>query len=179
MRGILFTEYLEFAASQASEQILDDVLNELAGNITGAYTSVGNYSFEEFAKIHISLTSKLNKSPDEMACQFGIALFARFKELFPAYFKGIGSGIEFLEKVGAHIHEEVKKLYPDAKPPTVFIEEKEGKPVFLVYQSHRPLAAVAQGLASACLQDFGDPYRLGKPVKCDGQTKFPLEPLYD
>ena len=157
MRGILFTEYFDFVASEAGEQVLDEVLGQLDGTITGAYTSVGNYSFSEFAKIHTLLCAKLGASPDDLARQFGTQLLYRFKEMFPAYFKGVESGIAFLEKVGAHIHEEVKKLYPDAQPPEVFIERRDGIPAFLVYQSHRPLAAVAEGLASACLKDFGDP----------------------
>ena len=177
MRGILFTEYFDFVASEAGEQILDEVLSELDGDVTGAYTSVGNYSFSEFAKIHTSLCTKLNASSEDLARQFGTQLLYRFKELFPAYFAGVESGVAFLEKVGAHIHEEVKKLYPDARPPEISIERRAGVPAFLVYQSHRPLAAVAEGLASACLKEFGDPIRLG-PLSRRGDTvKFPLESI--
>lgn len=175
MRGILFTEYFDFAASRAGEDVLDEVLRALEGSITGAYTSVGNYSFSEFAKIHTQLCARLDVSPDDLARQFGELLLSRFKELFPTYFEGVESGIAFLEKVGAHIHEEVVKLYPDARPPVIYIEWKNGAPAFLVYQSHRPLAAVAEGLASACLKDFGDPVRLGPQFVSEGQVKFPLE----
>lgn len=177
MRGILFTEYFEFAVSEAGEQVLDEVLIELGDSITGAYTSVGNYSFSEFAKIHTGLAAKLGVSPDDLARQFGTVLLSRFKELFPDYFEGVESGVAFLEKVGAHIHEEVKKLYPDAKPPEIFVEWQNAVPAFLVYQSHRPLAAVAEGLASACLKDFGDPVRLGPKVQSGDTVKFPLEPI--
>lgn len=175
MRGILFTEYVDFAASHAGESVLDEVLRELEGSITGAYTSVGNYSFSEFAKIHTLLSAKLDVSPDDLARQFGELLLFRFKELFPTYFQGVESGVAFLEKVGTHIHEEVMKLYPDARPPVVYIEWQDDMPAFLVYQSHRPLAAVAEGLASACLRDFGDPVRLGAKFKSEDQVKFPLE----
>lgn len=177
MRGILFTEYFDFVAAEAGEVILEEVLGELEGTITGAYTSVGNYSFAEFAKIHTLLCAKLNASAEDLARQFGVNLLGRFKDLFPAYFEGVESGIAFLEKVGAHIHGEVKKLYPDAKPPEIYVERLNGEPAFLVYQSHRPLAAVAEGLASECLRDFGDPFKLGCKIKSGDKVKFPLESI--
>lgn len=178
MRGLIYTEYFDFVTSEVGDQILEDVLSELEGTITGAYTSVGNYSFAEFASIHKLLSAKLGASPEDLARQFGVSLLHRFKTLFPAYFVGVESGIAFLEKVGAHIHEEVKKLYPDANPPTVDIEYEDGNPAFLVYRSHRPLAAVAEGLASECLRDFGDAFKLGPQLTVGEQVKFPLEPIH-
>lgn len=175
MRGILFTEYFEFAATLVSDEDLETILDELGDAVSGAYTTVGNYSFDEFAIIHTRLAAQLKLRPEELARQFGYALLFRFKELFPDYFKGVPSGIEFLTKVGSHIHEEVKKLYPDARPPEVYLEMDDLAPKTLVYRSHRPLAPVAQGLASACLQEFGDPYRLGTPVTDGDTTRFPLE----
>lgn len=179
MRGIIYTEYFDFVSSKGGEKILEDVLYELEGSITGAYTSVGNYSFSEFAEIHTLICSKLYASPEDLARQFGVTLLHRFKELFPSYFEGVGSGIAFLDKVGSHIHEEVKKLYPDAKPPEVYIERRDGIPAFLVYQSHRPLAPVAEGLASECLKDFGDAIKLGPQMKVGNQVKFSLESIRD
>lgn len=179
MRGIIYTEYFDFVASEAGDEILEDVLGELEGTITGAYTSVGNYSFSEFASIHTLLCQKLNASPEDLARQFGANLLHRFKDLFPTYFASVESGIAFLEKVGAHIHGEVKKLYPDAQPPEIFIEYLNGSPAFLVYKSHRPLAAVAEGLASECLRNFGDPIRLGSHQQHGDKVKFPLEPISD
>lgn len=177
MRGILFTEYFDFVAARAGEEILEQVLEELDGAITGAYTSVGNYSFSEFAQIHTLLCGKLDASAEDMAREFGVSLLHRFRDLFPSYFQGVDSGIFFLKKVGAHIHEEVKKLYPDAKPPEITVEEHDGRPAFLVYQSHRPLAPVAEGLASECLSYFGDPFKIGAPKKSGDTVKFPLEPI--
>ncbi len=177
MRGILFTEYFDFAVEKAGEALLDEVLSDLEGDITGAYTSVGNYSFSDFAKIHTLVAAKLDASPEDLARQFGELLLFRFKDLFPAYFTGVESGIVFLEKVGTHIHEEVKKLYPDARPPEIYVEWQNGAPAFLVYQSHRPLAAVAEGLASACLRDFGDSIQLGEKFQSGDKVKFPLEPI--
>lgn len=175
MRGILFTEYLEFANSKASPEMVDMVLTSLEGAVSGAYTSVGNYSFEEFAKIHVALCKQLELEPSVLEEQFGYHLLGRFKAHFPDYFSGVASGLDFLEKVGAHIHEEVKKLYPDSSPPDIVLEAKGEASCRLVYRSHRPLAAVARGLTQACLEHFGDPYRIAGAEKDGDTTIFTLE----
>lgn len=62
MRGILFTENLDFATQQASEADVKEILAQLNGEISGSYTAVGNYSFAEFSKIHVALSSHLKKT---------------------------------------------------------------------------------------------------------------------
>lgn len=177
MRGIIFTEYMDFASNLAGDKALDAVLSGLEGKITGAYTSVGNYSFDEFAVIHGCLSSHLGLDSSVLAYQFGYTLIARFRALFPSYFDGVESGLDFLDKVSVHIHEEVKKLYPDSNPPDILLKRENGQPVELVYQSHRPLAPVAHGLACACLEDFGDPFRISGSVTQGTTTIFKLESL--
>ncbi len=160
MRGILFTEYLDFAASLTSEADVEKNLFDLRDKINGSYTSVGNYSFEEFAHIHVALSEHLKRDPNDIAEQFGKVLLHRFAELFPQYFEGVTSGLDFLDQVGSHIHVEVKKLYPDARPPEIILtEEKDGK-YQLTYRSQRPLAAVARGLTSACLAYFKNAHKI-------------------
>lgn len=175
MRGILFTEYLDFAANIASDEAVENVLTSLEGRIHGSYTAVGNYRFSEFAKIHVALCAHLDRDPNDLARQFGQVLLIRFSELFPGYFEGISSGVNFLEQVGIHIHEEVKKLYPDANPPDVHLFEVTPHSYKLTYKSHRPLASVARGLTEACLEYFNDPHRIVSEAIIDGQTEFILE----
>lgn len=160
MRGILFTEYLDFAANQSSEADVEEILYSLKDKISGSYTSVGNYSFEEFAHIHIALAEHLNRTPNEIAEQFGEQLLQRFSELFPQYFEGVNSGLDFLDQVGSHIHVEVKKLYPDACPPEIILTEDKKGTYSLTYRSQRPLAAVARGLTNACLNYFKNAHKI-------------------
>jgi len=175
MRGIVFTEYLDFAQGLASDEVVDSIITELGTEITGAYTAVGNYSFSEFAAIHVKLADHLSIDADELARRFGYLLLSRFKEIFPLYFEGVTSGLDFLEKVGSHIHGEVRKLYPDASPPNISLRNRGNKTCELVYQSHRPLSAVARGLTEACFDEFGDPYQITKTLSEGNQTIFMLE----
>lgn len=174
MRGIIFTEYMDFVVARIGDEVVDAILLDLEGRITGAYTSVGNYSFDEFAILHGRIVEHMGVEGGDLAFQFGYVLMARFRVIFPDYFEGVKSGLGFLEKVSIHIHEEVKKLYPDSNPPDISIKHKDGNPSELIYRSHRPLAPVAHGMASACLEDFGDPYRIGKATTTGDTTTFEL-----
>lgn len=174
MRGIVFTEYMDFVVSRMGDEAVDAILLGLEGRITGAYTSVGNYSFDEFAILHGQIVESMGVDGGDLAFQFGCFLMSRFKVIFPSYFEGVESGLDFLDKVSLHIHEEVKKLYPDSNPPDIAINREDGIPRELIYRSHRPLAPVAHGMASACLKDFGDPYRIGNATTTGDTTIFEL-----
>lgn len=175
MRGLMFTEYLDYAGSLVSDDVIDTIFNDLGDEVTSAYTAVGNYSFSEFAAIHVKLAEHLGVAPDELARRFGYLLLSRFKAMFPNYFDGVKSGLDFLEKVGAHIHGEVRKLYPDSSPPNISLHRIDESTCELIYRSHRPLAAVAHGLTEACFDEFGDPYKIAE-IKPDGnKTIFVLK----
>jgi hypothetical protein len=175
MRGLMFTEYFDFVGSLSDEDVADDVLNELGDSVTGAYTSVGNYSFDEFAKLHGAISKRLEIESSELARKFGHWLMGRFAVLFPDYLTGVDSGLDFLEKTGAHIHVEVRKLYPDASPPEVVLERIDDNSCKLHYKSHRPLAPVALGLTEACLAHFNDRFRVVNHSTVGDETTFELE----
>lgn len=60
---------------------------------------------------------------------------------------------DFLESVDQVIHIEVKKLYPDAVLPK-FICEREGGNLIMRYESKQAFADLAEGLITACIEDF-------------------------
>lgn len=175
MRGLLFTEYLDFVEGHLGSEALEEVIQDLDGQITAAYTSVGNYSFDEFAVLHGAICTKMKTDAGVLAREYGYHLFGRFGKLFPEYFADVESGLQFLEKLSQHIHEEVKKLYPDARPPEVTLVEGEGGELVLRYISHRPLAPVARGLTDACLDYFGDAHRIVEEQPVDGGMNFILK----
>ncbi len=174
MRGLLFTEYFDFISEFLDADALEDLLETMSGQITGAYTSVGDYSFDEFLKIHTGVCQALDKDSNDLARQFGHFLLQRFKALYPNYFEGVASGLDFLEKVSTHIHMEVRKLYPTANPPDIILD-KLGDKYILRYRSHRPLASVARGLTEACLISFKDPYHITSENHLESETLFTLE----
>ena len=61
MRGLVFSEFLEFVENAAGEDMVEDMLDECDLESGGAYTSVGNYDHGEIIKMVTFLYFKTGK----------------------------------------------------------------------------------------------------------------------
>jgi len=165
MKGIIFTELLDFVERHAGSGALEDILERSGLSTGGAYTSVGNYPHGEAVRIVLAASAELGTPAAELMRQFGRELFARFAERYPQFFTGIGDAPTFLRGIQSHIHDEVVKLYPDASPPRVDASA-DADTLVLDYSSHRPMAAVALGLIEGCVDYFGQ----ALVVRCEGDV---------
>jgi len=156
MKGIIFTELLDFVERHAGSTALEEVLERSALSTGGAYTSVGNYPHEEAVRIVLAASHELGAPAVDLMRQFGRELFSRFFDLYPQFFEAIADAPAFLRGIQTHIHDEVVKLYPEANPPRFEVAAEEDALV-LTYSSHRPMAAVALGLIEGCVAHFGQP----------------------
>ena len=156
MKGLVFTELLEFVERHAGSSKLEEIIESSALSTGGAYTVVGNYPHEEAVSIVLAASNELNAPAADLMRQFGRELFPRFVELYPGFFENIDDAPTFLRGIQTHIHDEVMKLYPESNPPRfeVFTEENA---LVITYSSHRPMAAVALGLIEGCVAHFGQP----------------------
>lgn len=155
MKGIIFTELLDFVERHAGSTALEEVLEQAKLESGGAYTTVGNYPHEEAVSIVLTAAEQLGASAPDLMRQFGRELFPHFVTKFPQFFAGISDSRSFLRGIQTHIHDEVMKLYPDSSPPRFTVEEI-GESMTLTYSSHRPMAMVALGLIEACIDHFGE-----------------------
>ena len=121
----------------------------------GAYTAVGTYDHAELIRLVISLSQETEIPVPDLVRAFGKHLFCRFSELYPQFFSGCESSMDFLPMVESYIHVEVKKLYPDAELPTFENEYQDGV-MKMTYRSKRPFADLAEGLIQACVDHFHD-----------------------
>ena len=131
MKGMLFLSFLDLVESQYGQETLEAILQEVAPDN-------GDVSI-----------SNLTKS-------FGMYHFAEFIAAYPQLFKGLNSSFALLEKVDGFIHEEVKKLYPGARPPKFDFKAIDDNTVELIYQSPRCLGDVAEGLIQGCAAYYGE-----------------------
>ncbi|GAA0283647.1 heme NO-binding domain-containing protein [Alteraurantiacibacter aestuarii] len=155
MKGIIFTELVNFMEEGFGLVFADEVLVEADLPDGGAFTSVGSYPATNALKM-VSIASVKSGVPvDELCQKYGSYLFQRFTVLFPDIMKLYTSVDELLDHVGPHIHEEVRILYPGAKPPSVTTRRENGVLV-VSYQSHRPLAHIAYGLIRQSIEHYGD-----------------------
>lgn len=155
MKGIVFTELIEMVEADLGIEIADKMIGGANTSHAGAYTAVGTYDHAELIQLVISLSEETGVPVTELVRSFGKYLFGRFHVLYPQFFSGSDSAIDFLPLVESYIHVEVRKLYPDAELPAFDCECSDGV-MRMTYRSKRPFADLAEGLILACVEHFND-----------------------
>lgn len=155
MKGIVFTELIEMVETDLGIEIADKMVRGAETSNDGAYTSVGTYDHAELIRLVISLSEETGIAVSDLVRSFGKYLFSRFHELYPQFFVGSNSAIDFLPMVETYVHIEVRKLYPDAELPSFDCDLNDGI-LRMTYTSKRPFADLAEGLILACVDHFND-----------------------
>ena len=179
MKGIVFSEFIEMVESDIGIDVADRMIAGASVSNDGAYTSVGTYDHAELIRLIVSLSKETSSPISELVKAFGKHLFNRLRELYPQFFEGVNSAIEFLPMVETYIHVEVRKLYPDAELPTFECEQVDGD-FRMSYRSNRPFADLAEGMILACVEHFQDALEVNREDQgdCDGtQARFTLTPV--
>ena len=149
MKGLVFTEFVEWIEQTWTSTLADDVLDAATLASGGAYTSVGTYSHAELIELVGHLAQRTGQPAATLVKQFGRALFARLAMGHPNVLVDASSAFALLARLEDHIHPEVRKLYPDAQVPS-FDTRSDGADLVLVYSSRRPFADLAEGLILGC-----------------------------
>jgi hypothetical protein len=164
MKGIVFDEFTEMVEDVFGDEILDDIIEENADNLSsgGAYTSVGTYDHQELVKLVVSLSDRTNTPVPALVKAFGHHLAKAFSTKFKGFFDECDNTFEFLKRIDNHIHVEVHKLYPDAELPKFsFVEDGESK-MQLCYESTRGFADLAEGLIEGTALYYGEELSIEK-----------------
>jgi hypothetical protein len=156
MKGIVFSEFIEMVESRYSPELADEIIGSSNLPSGGMYTAVGTYQHGEMLELVAHLSEKTNTPGAELVRTFGLYLFGRFLELYPAFFEGVGGTFVFLTQIEDHVHAEVRKLYPDAELPTFETRLLDGDTLEMTYRSRRPFADLALGLIQGCVEHYGE-----------------------
>jgi hypothetical protein len=173
MKGIVFTEFLEMVSDKFSSNMADDIIDDSALASGGAYTAVGTYDHGELVQMVGALSTRTGVPVPALVQTFGVHLFGRFHALYPSFFQGITTALDFLEGIESVIHTEVRKLYPDAQLPQ-FDCERSADGLTMVYSSPRHFGDLAEGLIKGSVTYFGDPVRVDRHNQPDGSIRFVL-----
>lgn len=84
MKGLIFTEFLDFVAAAHGDDMVDDIIDDCRLPNGGAYTSVGTYDHAEMQALIAALAQRTRAPAPEILGRYGRHLFHRFVELFPA-----------------------------------------------------------------------------------------------
>lgn len=172
MKGIVFTEFLEFVEDQMGADMVDDIIDDCDLSTGGAYTAVGTYPFSEMADLLGALVKRSGAEPSDLLRGFGHKLCGTFTQGYGQYFDAAGSLFGLLASIDDHIHVEVRKLYPDAELPSMRISERTSARLLLDYRSERGLEALAEGLIQATSIHYGEPIEVAMARMSDANGEF-------
>lgn len=169
MKGVVFTEFLDFVSAALGPDMADDIIEESAVPNGGAYTAVGTYPHTEMQTLVAALSRRTGTPAPEWLRLFGSHLCRRFVVKYPAFFEAQTSLFDFLDSVDGHIHVEVHKLYPDAELPVFRTCRRGADAIDLDYASCRPLESLAEGMIRAAADHYRQPVaiatsRIGEPA---------------
>jgi len=150
MKGLIFTSFIDLVEDKFGLAVLDEIIAEANLPNDGAYTSVGTYDHIELINMVVALSKKTDIDVSDLVKVFGEYLFGVLAETHPIWLSGINSAFELFEKVDGFIHVEVKKLYPDAKPPKFTCRRISENQLEMIYSSPRCLGDAAEGLIRGC-----------------------------
>lgn len=159
MKGLVFTEFFDMVESVFDADMVDTLIDNTNPPSQGAYTAVGSYDFQELSNMVVELSRLTGSKIEDLLLAFGKHLGAQFASKYTHFFTEAGGTIELLKQIDAHIHVEVRKLYPDAELPGFDFEEK-GDTFELHYFSTRPLADLALGLIMQTSAHYNENYKI-------------------
>jgi hypothetical protein len=162
MKGVVFTEFLDFTAAQYGDDTVDAITGDADLPHGGAYTSVGTYPFQEMQRLVTALCCRTNTGADTVLKAFGAHLCWHFSIKYPEFFHAASTLFDFLESVDRHIHVEVHKLYADAELPTFRTASREAHRLEIDYSSCRPLESLAEGMIGAAAAHYGEPVTISR-----------------
>ena len=153
MKGIVFTEFLEMVEDKFGLQTVNDIIENSNLKSEGIYTSIGTYNHMEIMDLVKNLSLIIDVPEKNLFHVYAEYFYKRLVELYPQFFEGVQSPFELLVSVDAHIHKEVKKLYPDAELPR-FETDVKGDLLVMDYSSERRMSDFAFGLIKACMDHY-------------------------
>lgn len=154
MKGVVFTEFLDFVAKRCGENAVDDLIEACDLPSGGAYTTVGTYSPAEMLSLCGALSAHTGLPAAELVRDFGFHLNDSFVRDHPAFYARANNFFDFLESIEAHIHVEVKKLYADAELPSFTTQERTATRLVMEYRSPRRMGDLAVGLILGSARKF-------------------------
>ena len=158
MLGMVFTEFLDMVDQKFPTEVADQLISLAEAQFAsrGIYTSVGNYDHAEMLLLVKQLSDETGFPVSDLVEAYGEHLFDRFRIRYPSFFEGIHDSFEFLEQIEAHIHKEVRMLYPSANLPTFDCRRHGQNLLVMEYSSERPFAHLAYGLMKGCAAHYNE-----------------------
>ena len=177
MKGLIFREFLEMVEEKFDYTMVDHIINDTKDPIDGAYSSVNSYDHTQLVNLVVALHKRTGIALSDLLKTYGEFLFSSIASNYPYLLEGITDPFDMLLNIEILIHTEVKKIYPEANPPRFIGTRLNDISIELIYNSHRSMGDVAEGLIHGCGAHFGEKFKVEQlSSENDGQTvKFKIE----
>lgn len=152
MKGIIFSEFISLVEDKFGLETCQNMLDD--NQDPGIYTSVGTYDHRDLIKLINTLSKLTGVAATELQQVYGESVFNQLFNSMPELEGRNDSTFSFIKSVEESIHIEVKKLYPQAKPPKFNFISESASELVMDYQSARCLSHVCYGLINGCANHF-------------------------
>lgn len=156
VKGMIFVELVAMAEHHLGEVAVDEILDRGGLTDDGAYTAVGRYSCRELSVLVSRLSEATGQDSDALQEAFGHWIHGSFLRSHPEFYVTKRTAFDLLQSVDQEIHVEVRKLYPDARPPNFHVECPEDGVMTMTYRSSRNLVAFCRGMIAAVFDHYGE-----------------------
>jgi len=174
MKGLVFTELLEYVEENFGFDMLDKIIEDAKLENNGAYTQAGNYEFDELLKLVVSISKESGIEIPKLLEIFGEHMFVRLTSLNPELKSKFNSSLDLISNVDQIIHPEVEKLYPGADLPTFHEIERSEDTLVVDYISNKHLEHFGIGLMRGCAKNFNEDLDISYEVLADS-TRFTIK----
>lgn len=155
MKGLLFTQLFDMVEQEYGYDLVDTLLLTTDLPSGGMYTPAGTYPPQEMSHLLTNLSQHTSKTRAILLQDYGRFMFKMFVVNYRHFIVSATDAFSFLSSVDA-IHVEVKKLYPEAELPGIFVTRLDKQTLHLVYHSRQMMADLAYGLIEGTLAHFNE-----------------------
>lgn len=179
MKGIIFNLLEDFIVEKLGEEKYEDIVAGAGLKTQEPFVGPGIYPDEDLAAILNGAVEEMGIAMHEALRMFGRHCFPKLAARFSAFTEGCPHPKRFLMTVNSTIHTEVKKLYPDATPPTLTYDDPAPDRLIVRYDSGRRLCKFMEGLIDGVSDYYGTPIRHSqKRCMLDGDWVCEFELLF-
>lgn len=170
MKGVVFTEFIEFIENKFGFDVCDEMIEKSQTSTNGVFTQAGNYPFSDMFSLIKNLSQITQIAVPDLIQAYGEHLFGMLIKIYPKPVTIYDNSFDFIAHVEEVVHPEVKKLYPDSDLPTFETISKSDKTLKIKYISTKPLMDFAKGLMIACGKHYNENLNVTYEVLKGGES---------
>jgi len=155
MKGIVYNILENLIVEKFGDEVMEEIYDETEfTSDVPPFVGPETYPSSDLLLVVASLSQKTNLPVGDLVYEFGKYMFPVLAGKYPVFLEDMDTPLEFLKSVHEIIHIEVKKLFEDANPPTVMIEELTSNRAKVYYRSERKLCRLLEGLLEGVADHF-------------------------